>query len=470
MTATTAILITLVIYKLLLLGIGIAANRVTHDETDFFLGGRGLGPWVAALSASASSSSAWTLLGVSGFAYANGLQALWLLPGCIGGFALNWYVLAPALRRHSEATHALTVTDVLAGPSGTPLRRTIVQIASGITLVCLLTYVASQFQGAGKTFADTFDMAYATAVALGTAIIVAYTMLGGFWAVSLTDSLQGLVMAAAALILPIVALSAVGGPSDLVQSVATIDVPGYTSLLGNVPTTTALGTVVGLLGIGLGYPGQPHVVNRFMAMRDDQSVIVGRRVAIAWAVIIYVGMITVGLAARVLTPELADRESAFIGLTTELLPPVFAGIMVAAALSAIMSTADSQLLVAASTITHDLRRDDAPTSTPAQAMWRSRVVVLVLSLAAMALALVLDASIFANVLSAWAAMGSAFGPALLCIVFGRRPSSPRLIAAMLVGFCGSTLAHVTVTTARGMWEGVVPFVIALAIVAWPRRR
>ncbi|MBL4682958.1 MAG: hypothetical protein JKY37_00090, partial [Nannocystaceae bacterium] len=183
MSEATAILITLVAYKIVLIGIGVAASRRTADAADFFLGGRRLGPGVAALSASASSSSAWTLLGVSGAAYAWGIASIWIVPACVGGFALNWYVLAPRLRRHSAAEGSLTVTEVLAGFGEGPWPRRIRVVASVIVLVSLLTYVASQFQGAGKTFAETFDMSQSSAALLGAAIVVAYTILGGFWAV-----------------------------------------------------------------------------------------------------------------------------------------------------------------------------------------------------------------------------------------------------------------------------------------------
>lgn len=212
MTETGAILVTLVVYKVLLVGIGVVANRRTHDTADFFLGGRSMGPWVAALSASASSSSAWSLLGVSGAAYAWGLSAIWLLPACVGGFALNWFVIAPRLRAHSAETGALTVTDVLVGPRRPNAERAVriwvARVASAIVLVSLLVYVASQFHGAGKTFAETFGMDLRAAVLLGAGIVAIYTLLGGFWAVSITDTLQGVVMAIAAVAVP------VGGVAD----------------------------------------------------------------------------------------------------------------------------------------------------------------------------------------------------------------------------------------------------------------
>ncbi len=467
MNETWAIAITLVVYKIALVLIGVVANRRTHDAEDFFLGGRGLGPWVAAISASASSSSAWTLLGVSGAAYAWGLGALWIAPACIGGFVINWYVLGPRLRRLSLADGSLTITDVLAGPPGSPGSTAIRRVCTAIVLLSLLAYVAAQFQGAGKTFHETFAMSTPAAVLLGAGIIVLYTLLGGFWAVSITDTLQGLVMAGAAIIVPIAALAAVGGPSGLMAGLSSVPTAGYDSLTRGMPPAAAAGFVVGLLGIGLGYPGQPHVVNRFMAIRDERSVVQGRRIAITWAVIMYAGMLLVGWCARVLLPELADKEVAFIQTTRALLPPVVAGVMIAAVLSAVMSTADSQLLVAASSVAHDLRGKDASTHAAAP-LRRTRIVVVVLSAVAVALALFGSQEIFSRVLFAWTAMGAAFGPLLLVRVVGGPVRPGARLASIGLGFSLSVLAYSVPTMAGGPWERVMPFVVALVVAWWGR--
>jgi sodium/proline symporter len=249
--------------------------------------------------------------------------------------------------------------------------------------------------------------------------------------------------------------------------VAEVRVEGYDSIWGDLPLAAGLGLALGLLGIGLGYPGQPHVVNRFMALRDDRAVARGRVVAIAWGILIYAGMITLGLCARVLLPELTDREDAFVLLTRELLHPVLAGVMLAAVLSAIMSTADSQLLVAASTISHDLwpRPQDARTN-----LLRSRLTVLGLSVGAVAVALYATSEIFGSVLFAWSAMGSAFGPVLLVRVVRGRVEPGQVLASMLSGFALSVLAYSFPETKGGPWERVAPWAIALAIAAWPARR
>ena len=469
MSESLAIAITLILYKLVLVGIGLVANRRTHDTADFFLGGRQLGPWVAAISASASSSSAWTLLGVSGAAYAWGLGAFWLFPACLAGFIINWYFLGPRLRRLSHEDGSLTVTDVLAGPPGSPGSSAIRWVCTAIVLISLLAYVAAQFQGAGKTFHQTFDMSMPAAIGLGGGIIVLYTLLGGFWAVSITDTLQGLVMATAAIIVPLAGLVAVGGPGALLSSLAGVQVDGYDSLMRGMPTAAGIGFVVGLLGIGLGYPGQPHVVNRFMAVRDEDSLARGRTIAIGWAVVMYTGMLVVGWCARALLPPLADAEVAFIETTRSLLPAMVAGVMIAAALSAVMSTADSQLLVAASSVAHDLRGKE-PEAGKQPPLVRTRVVVVALSAIAIGLALWGSKEIFSRVLFAWTAMGSAFGPLLLVRVSAGAVRPGARLASILLGFSLSVAAYSIDGMAGGPWERVVPFVVAFAVAWWGRER
>ena len=283
MSRSEAILYTLVSYQALLLAIGLWASRRTRDREDFFLGGRALGPWVAAISASASSSSAWTLLSVSGMAYLWGLPALWLFPATLLGFLVNWLWIAPRLQRMAAHSGDITLTGFLAGPPDAPGRERILVAASAIVLFSFLFYIAAQFQAAGNAFASAFDLEMGAAVAVGAAVVLVYTLLGGFWAVSVTDTLQGLLMAATAIVLPAIALAAVGGWSGLVSALD-ISAVNPAPTQGSLPA--AVGFVAGTLGIGLGYPGQPHVVNRFMALRDERSLARARLIAIGWAVII----------------------------------------------------------------------------------------------------------------------------------------------------------------------------------------
>lgn len=462
MSRAEAILYTLLAYKLVLVAIGVWATRRTRDTDDFFLGGRRLGGWVAAISASASSSSAWTLVAVSGMAYLWGWPALWLFPATLSGFLINWLWVGPRLMRASRGNGAITLTEFLAGPdahSGWPRR--VVLLASAVVLFSFTFYIAAQFQAAGNAFASAFELEMRTAVIIGAAVVLLYTLLGGFWAVSVTDTLQGLVMALTALVLPIAAVIAAGGPGAVLDALAA---QGPT--VGGPPTAgiAAVGFVFGTLGIGLGYPGQPHVVNRFMALRDARALRDGQIIALTWAVIIYAGMLTVGLAARALYGgQLADEQVLF-EVTNRLFAPVVAGIMIAAVLSAIMSTADSQLLVAASSVSHDLPRRGRGS------LAISRAVVALLSILAVVVAVLLPQTIFARVLFAWTALGAAFGPPLLVRLAGFDIPPAALFAALAVGFL-STVAFYWLPNTPGDWlERLVPFFASLAICLATARR
>jgi sodium/proline symporter len=460
MSRNDAVLLTLVCYKLALVGIGVWASRRTHDDGDFFLGGRRLGAWVAALSASASSSSAWTLLGVSGAAYAWGLSAVWLFPATLSGFLVNWLWVAPRLMAMSRVQGSLTLTQFVAGNPRDPGTRG--SCVSAVAIVfSFLFYIAAQFQAAGHAFGAAFGMSPSASIALGAAIVVLYTLLGGFWAVSVTDALQGLLMAAAAVLLPIAALAAVGGPLVLADHVTAWEGPAG-SLTRDYPGVLGLGFVLGTLGIGLGYPGQPHVVNRFMALRDGSALARGRLIAIGWAVVIYAGMLVVGFSGRVLW-ALPDGEQVFFETATRTLPPIVAGLVIAGVLSAIMSTADSQLLVASSSISLDWPRHGRSAAAAHHGLGVSRLVVLAVSASAMLLAIYAPAAIFTRVLFAWHALGSAFTPVVLV-------RSGAVLASIACGF-GLTIVLYLFPDTPGDWaERLLPLAVAFVVLAAGRLR
>jgi len=458
----TGVLTTLIAYQLLMLGIGWWASKRNRDSEDFYLGGRRLGGLVAALSASASSSSAWSLLGVSGAAFAWGLPAIWLIPATLSGFLINWYLVAPRLARQSRDNGALTLTEFIAGPRGDPARLTMMRLGAAVILFSFTFYIAAQFQAAGTTFASVLDVRQETAIVIGAAVVLAYVWLGGFWAASITDSVQGLLMAFSALLLPLLALIAVGGPLELAASLDT-DAGGgspFDRWAGQASWPAALGFVLGLFGIGLGYPGQPHVVNRFMAIRDQAAIVRGRRIAVAWAAIIYSGMVVLGWCGRILAGDLADGEQLLFVLATLLLPTLLAGIMVSAILSAIMSTADSQLLVAASSVSHDLRNG---AGDPGAGLNRARWVVLLIGAVAVMLAIAFPESIFNRVLFAWQALAAAFGP-LLMVTLWRGAVAPRWrIAALSTGFLLTVALSWTVDSPGDWVERLLPLAAALAL-------
>ncbi|CAN5206893.1 sodium/proline symporter PutP [soil metagenome] len=462
MSRAEAVLLTLIAYNVALLSIGFWASRRMNDTLDFFLGGRRLGGFVAAISASASSSSAWTLLGVSGAAYAWGLPALWLFPATLLGFLVNWIWVAPRLMDLSRREEAVTLTDVIAGTGDSSLRPVIVGFSSFIILFSFLFYVAAQFQAAGHAFVSVFELSMLASVMTGAAVIVLYTLLGGFWAVSVTDTLQGLLMAATAIALPLVALAAVGGTDGLMQGLTAVRSPSDLPYAPPHTAFAAAGFVIGTLGIGLGYPGQPHVVNRFMALDSSRSLSRGRVVAISWALVIYAGMLVLGLCGRVLYPGAGHGEQVFFELANGLLSPVVAGVMIAAVLSAIMSTADSQLLVAGSSVSQDWRLGE---SNSRRALLVSRIMVLALSVIAVLLALFAPQAIFSRVLFAWHAVGSAFGPVLVLRLAGCEIRPAAVLGSLAAGFGVTVIIHAFPDAPGDYIERLLPLALAFAI-AW----
>jgi len=464
----TGVLTTLIVYQILMLGIGWWASKRNSDSEDYYLGGRKLGGLVAALSASASSSSAWSLLGVSGAAFSWGLPAIWLIPATLSGFIINWFLIAPRMSTQSRASGALTLTEFIAGPPGDPARTTIMRLGALVILFSFTFYIAAQFQAAGKTFASVLDIQQNAAIIVGAAVVLAYVWLGGFWAASVTDSVQGVLMALSALVLPLLALLAVGGPEELLAGLTAGSDSGAGLWTGQASIPAAIGFVLGLFGIGLGYPGQPHVVNRFMAIRDQRAIVHGRRIAVSWAVIIYTGMVLLGWCGRILVGDLGDGEQLLFSLATLLLPAALAGVMVSAILSAIMSTADSQLLVAASSVSHDLKnsRDTGSGTGLTQARW----VVLVIGFLAVLLAIVFPDNIFNRVLFAWQALAAAFGP-LLIVTLWRGPVSPSWrITALATGFFLTVILSWTIQSPGDWVERLVPLALALALALLGSRR
>ena len=454
----SVVAVTLLVYLAILLGIGAWAQRRVGDTTDFHLAGRRLGPVVAALSASASSSSAWSLLGMSGAAYAWGLQAVWLIPAVVSGFFINWVFIAPRLQPASHRNQALTLVEFLGKGADAASERRLRILGAIIILFCFTFYVASQFQAAGTAISTALPVGAGPAMVAGAVIVVAYVFLGGFWAASVTDALQGLMMLVVALLLPTVALVAVGGPGELWRGMVALGDPALLRLVDQPGLLLAIVFVAGLFGIGLGYPGQPHVVNRFMALESPGQVRVARTIALTWATLIYIGMVVLGWCGRVLMPELADAESVLLELAVELLPAVLGGIITGGVLAAIMSTSDSQLLVAGGAVSHDLCRGR-------MSLGLDRLVIVVLGIAAVVLALFFPASIFERVLFAWQVLGNAFGPLLIVLLFVGPVHGRWRLAAMLSGAALTILISFFPQAPGNATERLLPFITALQI-AW----
>jgi len=463
---SSIVLMTLIVYKIVLIGIGFWAQKRTTNREDFFLGGRQLGPVVAAISYSASSASAWTLLGMSGLAYSIGLPALWLAAGAILGSVVAWLWIAPRLMRRSQTQQQLTLTDFICEDATPTETRQLQRLASGIILFSFVFYISSQFQGAGNTFASTFDISMASSIIIGGVIIVLYTLLGGFWAVSITDTLQGFLMLGAAIILPTAAWIEAGGWAGISAFMQTEQLPEMLSLTRGHGGLAAAGFILGSLAVSVGTYGQPHLLNRFMALRDTRALKQAQVIAIVWFSVVFIGMCALGLAGRALLPDLANPETLFFALTSELFNPWFSAILLAAVLSAIMSTADSMLLVASASVSYDLRVEKR---FPGHELLISRITMASISALAIAIAIYLPASIFERVLFAWIAVGCAFGPLVFVRLAGYQVSGRGAYRAVWSGFLLAIILYWLPGTPGSIVERTLPFIAGLTVL-WLHRQ
>ena len=336
----TTVATVMVIYLGVLIFIGWRAAKRTHGGEDFHLAGRSLGAWAAGISSTASSESGWVTLGAVGMTFTHGVSGLWYAPGCLLGYLVNVYLVAPRLRPLSEGQGSVTLTDVITRRWGDP--RNVLRItATTIILICMMGYVAAQMTAAGKAFSSSLGLegrgGYVLGVVIGAAVIILVTSLGGFRAVAWTDLFQGLLVAGALIALPLYAIVRLGGFDVLVQGLGSIS-PHFLSAGGDRIGPALWGFIIGQLGIGLGYPGMPHVITRYMATRDDREVQRLQVIAMFWGVAVFYGAGVVGLVSRVMLPNLVDGEQALMALALNLVHPVLAGLLLAAVISAILST------------------------------------------------------------------------------------------------------------------------------------
>ena len=442
-------------YQALLIGIGLWARSRSSSHDDFLIGGRRMGGLVASLSYAAGASSAWSILGVTGIAYTQGVSAVWLLPGTVTGHIVAWFFIAPRLRRLAAEKRYVTLTDFLIDGLQDRQRQAAVLVSSVAILFCFSFYVAAQFQGAGTTLAASFDINAQAAILTGAAIILVYTCLGGFWAVSITDALQAVVMFVAALILPIAVLVELGGFAPIFAALE----PTHLSLTGANAGWLAAGFLLGMVSIGFGPLGQPHMLNRMMALADEGALSRARIIALGWFVVVLGGMFLSGLAGHALLDQVPEPESLLFQLSEALLPALVGAVLTVAVLSAVMSTADSQLLVAAGVASHDLKRAN------------SRIYVVAVGIVAVLLALFLPETIFARVLFAWNALGATFGPLVVRRLLGRPINPTAVPVAMFAGFGLTVLFYSLPNTPGDVAERALPFAVGwLILMRRPQKR
>mgnify|MGYP000244584053 CR=1 FL=1 len=477
----TGSLVTLTLYFVLMLAIGVYAWWRTADTSEgFLLAGRDLSPPVTALSAGASDMSGWLLLGLPGALYLTGLPAAWIAIGLVLGAWANWVLVAPRLRAQSEALgNSLTIPEFLANRF--PESALALRVVSALVIVLFFAvYTASGLVGGGKLFETAFVTLlpegtgltpYMLGIVITAVVVLVYVAMGGFLAVSLTDVVQGTIMFLALVAMPLVVLYGPGGDGG--ASVAAVDVPGFLSLTEGL---TVLG-VISAVTWGLGYFGQPHIIVRFMAIKRVEDMPVARRIGMSWMVVCLLGAIGVGIAGRAYATRngiaIEDPETIFIVLADLLFHPLVTGFLFAALLAAIMSTVSSQLLVTASSLTEDfyklfLRKQ----ASEREGVNASRVFIALVSLAAVAIASDPDSQVLGLVAHAWAGFGAAFGPLMLLALMWPRMTGAGAVAGLATG-AGVVAAWIALGWDQklpgmdeGLYEIVPGFVAAwIAIVA-----
>ncbi|MEO0181290.1 MAG: sodium/proline symporter [candidate division WOR-3 bacterium] len=421
------------LYFLVILLVGfLTARRSSRSVSDFFLGGRRMGSWVVALSAVASGRSAWLVLGLSGMAYAKGVSAVW---ACIGYIIVELFLfifLGRRLRSFTGERGDITLPDFLESKFRSPALRVISVI---ILLSFLTTYIGAQVLGGGKAFFGSLDVPQAWGVVLTAGIVFLYTVFGGFYAVSYTDVIQAIFMILGLVLLPIVALVHQGGPGPLLEALRALD-PRLVD-----PWALGAGATFGLLGIGLGSPGNPHILVRYMSARDTEILRKSAIIGTFWNVFMAWGAVFVGLAGRASFPRPdilpnADPENLYALLARMYFHPFLFGLVMAAVFAAIMSTVDSQLLVASSAVARDIyQRFWGKRASERVMVWLSRGSVALITLIALLLGYLGRSSqlVFWFVLLAWAGLGAAFGPAVILGLYWKRATAPGAIAGLIVG-------------------------------------
>jgi len=426
--------ISMIIYFVAMIVIGLWAYQRTDDMDDYMLAGRNLGPLSTALSAGASDMSGWLLMGLPGAFYLSGMSTMWLPIGLTVGAWLNWKYTAPRLRTYTEvADNSLTIPTFLSARLHDGSR--LIQIGAGVIILVFFTfYVSSGMVAGGRFFEASFGVDYRLGMVLVAGITVLYTLVGGFLAVAYTDVVQGLMMVTALVAVPVAGLFRLGGPDSLISTINELD-PGTWALWG---ASTSLMSIVSAAAWGLGYFGQPHIIVRFMALETPQQAKAGRRIGIGWMALACLGAAAtalVGIATyRRDTGQLPNPETVFIALGQLLFHPLVAGFMLAAILAAIMSTISSQLLVSSSALVEDLYHAfNRKELGEKRSVLLGRVAVMIVSVVAALMAWQADDSILKLVSFAWAGFGASFGPVVLLALFWRRLTRWGALAGMTTG-------------------------------------
>lgn len=466
----TPVYITFTLYLILVLGIGFAAYFATRNFDDYILGGRSLGSFVTAMSAGASDMSGWLLMGLPGAIYVSGLSESWIAIGLVIGAYFNWLLVAGRLRVHTEFNNnALTLPEYFHHRFGAN-NKLIKIVSAAIILFFFTIYCASGIVAGARLFESLFEIDYTTAMWLGAFATIIYTFIGGFLAVSWTDTIQASLMIFALVFAPIMVYLNLGGMDEIhaaVSMAAQANNKNYSNLLFG----TSLVGIISAAAWGLGYFGQPHILARFMAANSVKSLNNARRIGMTWMILCLAGAVAVGyfgLAYMTVHPEQTailkdNNERIFIGLAQLLFNPWIVGVVLSAILAAVMSTLSCQLLVCSSAITEDFYKGFIrPTATQKELVWIGRFMVLLVSAIAIVIAQNPDSKVLGLVSYAWAGFGAAFGPVVLMSLFWRRMTGTGALAGMLVG--ALTVIAWKPLTGSSLYEIIPGFILGMIAI------
>jgi len=452
-------------YLSVLAGLAIWSSQESQSLKGYFLAGKKLPFWVVAFSTNATGESGWLLLGLTGMGYAIGAQAFWVVVGEVIGIALSWTLISRRLKKLSDETDAITVPDILEAKFND--HRHILRWISVVVILTMVTaYVTAQMAASGKAFVGFIDVDYNTAVVWGGIVIIAYTIIGGYKAVSYTDVVQGALMLVGLIVVPLVAIDAAGGWTAVSNNLADQD-PALLSMFG-VTDAGISGWILlfSFLAIGLPFLGVPQLMTRFMAAKDDNELRKARTMSIIIILIFDIGAVTAGMAGRALFPDLADAETVFPILARELFPPVITGVLMVVVLSAIMSTVDSLLLLASSAVVRDtMDKIFESAKSDASLAKIGKFVTLVIGAVGIAFAVGEVKFLFWFILFAWSGLGAAFGPVIICMLYYKKTTLQGAAAGMVVGFV-TTVVWIVKYKADNydLYEMIPGFFTGLAVI------
>ena len=476
------IILAIAVYLIVMIGIGFVFSKKNSNSEDFYLGGRKMGPLVVAMSAEASDMSSWLLMGLPGVAYLTGVcDAAWTAIGLGIGTWLNWYFVSRRLRRYSSNIHAITVPDFFAKRFHDQ-KNVITAIAALVIVIFFIPYTASGFAACGKLFHSLFGVDYVAAMIVSALIIVLYTIMGGFKAVCTTDLIQSVVMSIALVTVVVFGVSQAGGLDTVIDNARAL--PGYLSLTDTYDAVNGSAksygilTTFSMLAWGLGYFGMPHILVRFMSIEDEKKLVLSRRIATTWVVIamsvaIFIGVVGLGMTNAGAIETLADPETIIMKITDVLskygvVAALIAGVILAGILAATMSTSDSQMLAAASSISQNVVKDFLHINIDEKKeLLIARITIVCVSIVGIFLALDPNSSVFGIVSFAWAGFGGAFGAVMLCALFWKRCNLAGALSGMVAGGAMVFIWKYAVRPLGGIldiYELLPAFLVSLAVI------